>query len=145
MATRNVKVRGRGSLESLRRLSGEAKVRLAVEMSTVAQAITLQSIRDKNPGISEREFQKLARKRFDSGRTRRPATSGSREFKFYVSRSPELDKRYLGKHIAIVGERIVASGRSPLEIYKRAKKSHPKSKPLLAYVPKGEILVCAKT
>jgi uncharacterized protein DUF5678 len=73
---------------------------------------------------------------------RREATApGSREFQFYLSKAPEINRRYAGKHVAIVGDRIVASGKSPLEVYKRAKKSHPQSRPLLAYVPKGETLV----
>jgi uncharacterized protein DUF5678 len=75
-------------------------------------------------------------------RPRREATAaGSREFRFYVSKAPEINRRYAGKHVAIIGDRIVASGKSPLEVYKRAKKSHPQSRPLLAYVPKGETLV----
>ncbi len=73
---------------------------------------------------------------------RREATiAGSREFRFYVSKAPEINRRYAGKHVAIIGDRIVASGKSPLEVYKRAKKFHPQSRPFLAYVPKGETLV----
>ena len=68
------------------------------------------------------------------------ATAGSREFRFYVSKAPEINRRFAGKHVAIIGDRIVASGKSPLKVYKRAKKSHPQSRPFLAYVPKGEIL-----
>lgn len=66
---------------------------------------------------------------------------GSREFQFFVSQATEINKRYAGKHVAIVGDRIVAAGKSPLEVYNRAKKLHPKSRPMLAYVPKGETLV----
>jgi hypothetical protein len=73
--------------------------------------------------------------------TREPATAGSREFRFYVSDARAINKRFAGKHVAIVGDRIVASGKSPLEVYKRAKKSHPQSRPLLAYVPKRDTLV----
>ena len=68
-------------------------------------------------------------------------TTTSREFQFYVSKAPEINKRYAGRHVAIIGDRIVASGKSPLEVYNRAKKAHPQSRPLLAYVPKGETLV----
>jgi Family of unknown function (DUF5678) len=67
--------------------------------------------------------------------------SGSREFRFYVSKAPEINKRFAGKHVAIIGDRIVASGKSPLEVWNRAKKLHPQSKPLLAYVPKRDTLV----
>ncbi len=72
---------------------------------------------------------------------REPVTTGSREFRFYVSKAPEINKRFAGKHVAIIGDRIVASGKSPLEVYNRAKKSHPNSRPLLAYVPKRDTLV----
>ena len=71
---------------------------------------------------------------------REPVTAGSREFRFYVSKAPEFNKRFAGKHVAIIGDQIVASGKSALEVYKRAKKAHPQSRPFLAYVPKGEIL-----
>jgi hypothetical protein len=67
--------------------------------------------------------------------------AGSREFRFYVSEAPEINKRFAGKHVAIIGDRIVASGKSPLEVYKRAKRLHPQSRPLLAYVPKHDTLV----
>jgi len=42
--------------------------------------------------------------------------------------------------VAIIGDRIVASGKSPMEVYERAKKLHPQSRPLLAYVPKRDTL-----
>ena len=68
-------------------------------------------------------------------------SSGSREFQFYISKAPEINRRFAGKHVAIIGDRIVASGKSPLEVWKRAKRSHPQSNPLLAYVPKRDTLV----
>ena len=58
-----------------------------------------------------------------------------------MSKAPEIDKRYAGKHVAIIGEHIVASGKSPLEAYKHAKKSYPNRQPLLAHIPKSESLV----
>ncbi len=67
--------------------------------------------------------------------------AGSREFQFYVSKSPEINRRYAGKHVAIIGDQVVVSGKRPLDVWNRAKKSHPKSKPLLAYVPKHDTLV----
>ncbi len=67
--------------------------------------------------------------------------AGSREFRFYVSKAPEINRRFAGRHVAIIGDQIVASGKSPLEVCRRAKKSHPQSKPLLAYVPKHDTLV----
>ncbi|TMI13188.1 hypothetical protein E6H35_08275 [Candidatus Bathyarchaeota archaeon] len=50
-----------------RRMSGEAKVNLAVDMSSTVAAITMDSIRDRHPGISEAKLLELARKRFKSG------------------------------------------------------------------------------
>jgi Family of unknown function (DUF5678) len=72
---------------------------------------------------------------------REPVAAGSREFRFYVSKATEINRRFAGKHVAIIGDRVVASGKSPLEVWKRAKKLHPQSKPLLAYVPKRDTLV----
>ena len=72
---------------------------------------------------------------------REPVTAGSREFRFYVSKAPEINRRFAGKHVAIIGDRIVSSGKSPLEVYKRAKRLYPQSRPLLAYVPKRDTLV----
>ena len=80
----------------------------------------------------------MASRQRPSGET---ATAGSREFRFYLSKAPEINRRFAGKHVAIIGDRVVASGNSPLEVWKRAKKSHPKSRPLLAYVPKRDTLV----
>src|SRR5437667_9708222 len=70
-----------------------------------------------------------------------PATAGSREFRFYVSKAPEINRRFAGKHVAIIGDRIVASGKSPPEVYKRAKRLYPQSSPLPAYVPDRDTLV----
>ncbi len=63
------------------------------------------------------------------------------ELQFYVSKSTEINRRFRGRHIAIVGGRVVASGKSPLEVWKRAKHAYPSSKPVLAYVPKRDTLV----
>ena len=71
---------------------------------------------------------------------REPMMAGSREFRFYVSKAPEINKRFAGKHVAIIGDRVVASGKSPMEVCKRAKKSYPQSRPLLAYVPRRDTL-----
>lgn len=63
------------------------------------------------------------------------------ELTFYVNRSNEINKKYAGKHIAIIGDKIIASGSSPLEVWKIAKKKYPNRIPTLAYVPKGDTLV----
>lgn len=63
------------------------------------------------------------------------------ELTFYVNSAREIDKKYAGKHIAIVGNKIVASGDSPKEVWEKAKKKNPKKTPTLAFVPKGDTLV----
>ena len=65
-------VRKRSAAKSLasklRSMSGEAKVNLAIDMSSTAAAMTLDSIRDQYPGISKTKLLELARKRLRSGR-----------------------------------------------------------------------------
>jgi len=63
------------------------------------------------------------------------------ELKFYIAKAREINKRYGGRHIAIVGKKVVASGNSALDVFKKAKKKYPKSKPVLTYVPKKDTLV----
>ena len=65
----------------------------------------------------------------------------ARELQFYVSKAGEINRRFRGRHIAIIGDRVVASGKSPIEVWKRAKKAYPRGKPVLAYVPKDDALV----
>lgn len=48
---------------SFRRVSREARVNLAVEMSSVAMALTLDNIRDQHPGISRSKLMTMARRR----------------------------------------------------------------------------------
>jgi hypoxanthine-guanine phosphoribosyltransferase len=63
------------------------------------------------------------------------------ELTFYVTNAEEINKKYSGKHIAIVDNKVVASGNDPKEVWEIAKKKHPKKKPVLAFVPKEETLV----
>ncbi len=67
--------------------------------------------------------------------------TSSREFRLYITNAREINKRFRGRHIAIIRDRVVASGKSPLEVWQKAKKAHPHSKPVLAYVPKDDALV----
>jgi hypothetical protein len=57
--------------DDFRRLKPEDRVKMAVEMSTVVAAITLESILDRNPNISRAELLEEARRRFFSGRKTR--------------------------------------------------------------------------
>jgi hypothetical protein len=64
-----------------------------------------------------------------------------KELTFYVMKAEEINRKYSGRHIAIVGNKIVASGDSALKVLKEAKKKYPKSKPVLTYVPEPDTLV----
>ena len=68
----------------------------------------------------------------------------SSELRFYVSNAEKINKRFRGKHIAIVGARVVAAGKSPMEVWERAKKAYPRGKPVLAYVPKDDTMVLTR-
>lgn len=65
----------------------------------------------------------------------------AKELQLYVSKARDINRRFRGRHIAIVGDRVVASGKSPSEVWERARRAYPKSKPVLAYVPKDDALV----
>lgn len=52
--------------------------------------------------------------------------------------SKEISFKYPGRHIAIVNNKVVAVGRSPLTVFKEAKKKFPKKKVSLAYIPTDE-------
>ena len=67
--------------------------------------------------------------------------TSSREFRLYITNAREINKRFRGRHIAIIRDRVVASGKSPFEVWQKAKKTHPRTKPVLAYVPKDDALV----
>lgn len=64
-----------------------------------------------------------------------------KELAFYVTNAEEINRKYSGKHIAIVDNEIVASGDDPKEVWEAARKKHPEKKPVLAFVPKEETLV----
>ena len=64
----------------------------------------------------------------------------SKSFQWYVS-NPEKLKKYAGKHIAIIDDKVAAVGKSAKEAYDTAKKKFPKETPLLAYIPTGETLI----
>jgi hypothetical protein len=64
-----------------------------------------------------------------------------KELTFYITNAEEINKKYSGKHIAIVDNQVVASGTDPKKVWEQAKKKYPNKKPVLAYVPKEETLV----
>jgi hypothetical protein len=62
------------------------------------------------------------------------------ELKWFASFPRELEK-FRGKHIALIGKRVVASGDNAIGVLEEAKKKYPKDNPVLAYVPREETLI----
>lgn len=62
------------------------------------------------------------------------------ELKWFATALKELSK-FRGKHIAIIKNKVVASGNNAISVFEKAKKDHPNEKPVLAFVPKEETLV----
>lgn len=60
---------------------------------------------------------------------------------FLVGHSQELSKKYPGKYIAIVDNKLVAIGESEVEVFKAAKQKHPDKLISLSYVPRKDELV----
>jgi hypoxanthine-guanine phosphoribosyltransferase len=63
------------------------------------------------------------------------------ELAYYVTNAEEINRRYSGKHIAIVDDKVVASGDDPKKVWEAAKKKYPGKTPVLAFVPKEDALV----
>lgn len=61
-----------------------------------------------------------------------------KSYQFYVNN--DLSE-YAGKWVAIVDEEVVASGDNAKVVYEEALKKFPDRLPLLAKIPKDEILV----
>ncbi len=66
----------------------------------------------------------------------------SEELNYFAS-FPEKLRGLRGKHIALIGREVVASGDNAMEVYRKAKEKFPDKKPVLAYVPREETLVLA--
>ncbi len=58
-----------------------------------------------------------------------------KEHEFLLRHSQELSEKYPGRCIAIVGNRLAAVGKNRLEVYNKAKKSYPKGKVSISYIP----------
>ena len=61
-----------------------------------------------------------------------------KNYEWYIRANTQ---RYSGKWIAIVGQKVVASGDDAEKVYKDAKTRYPQRKPSIAKVPGKEILV----
>ena len=57
----------------------------------------------------------------------------------WIASNPKERVKYRGEYIAIVGERIVAHGEDPAQVWSEATKFT--AEPLLSYVPKADALV----
>jgi hypothetical protein len=110
-------------------------IRRFLEMVSVPQYGLMESLQARQRYVVEGKG--LASQRG----ARNVSSAGMRELQFYVSSAQEINRRFAGKHIAIIGDKVVASGKSPMEVWKRAKKLHPQGKPVLAFVPKDDTLV----
>lgn len=69
---------------------------------------------------------------------RQNTTLLSKNYEWYIKADTH---RYAGKWIAIVEQRVVASGEDAEKVYREAKTRYPEKKPSLAKVPNKEILV----
>ncbi len=61
---------------------------------------------------------------------------------FFLTHARELEKKYAGKCIAVVDDKVVAVGTNRLEVYKASTKKIPKNKKVgIFYLPlKDELL-----
>ena len=62
------------------------------------------------------------------------------ELKWFASFSKEMEQ-FRGKHVAIIGRKVVASGDSAKEVFEKARKEYPEKMPVLAFIPRREALV----
>ena len=62
------------------------------------------------------------------------------ELKWFASFPEEL-KKFRGKHVAIIKDKIVASGDDAIEVLQKAKKQHPNKRLVLAFVPREETFI----
>ena len=92
------------------------------------------------------ETQRPSRKSYTLTHINNPRTLCQRgremheELKWFASFPEEL-KKFRGKHIAIIGTEVVASGDNAIAILKDAKKRFPAKNPVLAFVPKEDTLI----
>ncbi|MEW6687091.1 MAG: DUF5678 domain-containing protein [Candidatus Edwardsbacteria bacterium] len=60
--------------------------------------------------------------------------------RWFASFPKEL-KKFRGKDVALMGQKVVAYGNNAITVLKKAKKSFPKGRLVLAFVPKEETLI----
>lgn len=69
---------------------------------------------------------------------RRRKNTSSVEFDFFIR--ADLS-RFAGQYIAIVGQKVVASGSNARTVWKQAKRRFPSSIPTIGKLPRAETLV----
>lgn len=69
---------------------------------------------------------------------RRRKNASSLEFDFFIR--ADLS-RFAGQYIAIVGQKVVASGSNAQTVWKQAKRRFPSSTPTIGKLPRAETLV----
>lgn len=62
----------------------------------------------------------------------------TKEFNFFIK--ADL-RRYRGRYIAIIADKVVASGNDAKEVWGRATREYPEQIPTLAKLPKEEALI----
>lgn len=62
----------------------------------------------------------------------------SKNYEWYVKTDTS---KYAGKWIAIVNQKVVASGKDAQKVYRRAREKYPRGRPSLAKVPTKGILI----
>ncbi len=60
------------------------------------------------------------------------------EYKFLQKQSEKLSRKYPGKYLAIVGNRVAAISSSSHESFKKAKEKFPNKKVHISYMPTPE-------
>jgi len=62
------------------------------------------------------------------------------KLKWFATFPKELED-FRGKHIAMIGRKVVASGDSAKEVFEKARKDYPEKMLVLAFIPRKEALV----
>jgi len=60
---------------------------------------------------------------------------------YFLEHSEELSRKYPGKYVAIVNNKLVAVNQSEVEAFKKAKKKYPNKLVSLSYIPRRDELV----
>jgi len=62
------------------------------------------------------------------------------ELKWFVS-FPNKLKKFEGKHVALLGNKVIASGESAKGVLEESKKKYPQKTPVLTFIPKKGLLI----